>query len=425
MLNKLFTVLFLVFFLPSLLFSGGFQLNEHGAKAMAQAGAFAARATDPSAIFFNPAGIAQLKGLNLYLGTTLISPSMKFKGPVPLTTETEMDSKLFTPINVYVTYQVNDMISVGVGVNNPFGLGTQWPDTWVGNQLSVKSEIQIFNFNPTVAVKLLDGMLNIGAGFDYSIGTVEITRKLLNPLTNKPDIDFSLKNKMMDGKGSGFNFGVLLKALDNLSIGLSYRSKVKFDISGTATVNPNPVHPLLKQAIFSDGLTATSTINLPATSYIAVAYSPMKEFTVEADAQFVGWSSYDKLTIQFNKPLVNPAIDPTKKTITSTANKNYKDVWILRLGGEYKLSNDVCLRGGYFHDFSPAPDETLDPMLPDADRNGFNIGAGIKINDMISIDIAYLFLPFNERTITTQENNFNGTYNTTTHLFGIDIGFSF
>ena len=53
---------------------GGFQLNEHGARAMAQAGAFAARANDPSAIFFNPAGLSYLRGAHVMAGVTLIAP---------------------------------------------------------------------------------------------------------------------------------------------------------------------------------------------------------------------------------------------------------------------------------------------------------------------------------------------------------------
>ena len=57
--------------------AAGFLIYEHGAAAMAMAGAFVSIANDPSAIFHNPAGIAFLKGTQFSVGTTLIMPSGK------------------------------------------------------------------------------------------------------------------------------------------------------------------------------------------------------------------------------------------------------------------------------------------------------------------------------------------------------------
>ncbi len=102
-------------------FSGGFQLNEHGARAMGQGGAFAARASDLSAIYFNPAGLAYQTGTQIHLGATLIMPQTSFYGPIQLNTnqETKMVSQTFNPINAYVSYQITDDLVAGVGVNNP------------------------------------------------------------------------------------------------------------------------------------------------------------------------------------------------------------------------------------------------------------------------------------------------------------------
>ena len=65
----------------TILTAGGFQLNEHGTRAMGQAGAFAARAYDPSAVYFNPAGLAFQDRDALYIGTVLITPLIDFYGP--------------------------------------------------------------------------------------------------------------------------------------------------------------------------------------------------------------------------------------------------------------------------------------------------------------------------------------------------------
>jgi long-chain fatty acid transport protein len=408
MIKKLiFLTLFTISF-GEIIFAGGFQLNECGARAMAQAGAFAARANDPSAIYFNPAGISYLKGTQVLAGVAIITPSISFRGPTNLNvnTQTDLESKTYTPINIYGTYAINDFLTAGLGIYNPFGLGTKWPDDWVGKSLSIKSEVQIFNVNPTIAVKILNN-LSIAAGFNYSIGTVEIKKQASN---FSPAAVVELKtDKITDGHGTGFNAGLLWKPYDNMSIGVSYRSQMDFDITGNAVFTPS-------RSIFPAG-EVTTTMKLPSNAFLAAAYKPMEDLWIEFDAQFVGWSSYDKLELNF----VNGTTPETK---VSTTNKNYKDTWIFRIGGEYQLNECIMLRAGYLYDISPTPEETVDPMLPDSDRNGFCIGIGYKVNDLLHFDFTYFFLPFNQRTTNTQEQGFNGTYNTITHLAGLNIGFN-
>ncbi|MBW7872364.1 MAG: outer membrane protein transport protein [Ignavibacteria bacterium] len=106
------------------IFASGFQLNEVGAKAMAMGGAFAGLSNDLSAFYFNPAGLAFMKGTNVTAGTALIVPSAAFRGPAPSIEESKVKSRLFTPIHFYATHQLSDRFVVGLGLNNPFGLGT-------------------------------------------------------------------------------------------------------------------------------------------------------------------------------------------------------------------------------------------------------------------------------------------------------------
>ncbi len=85
-------------------FAGGYQLNEQGARAVGMGGAFVARASDPSAIYYNPAGLAFQKGTNILLGTNIITPSMKFKGVGIMDTlggEASTKTILLIPVNLY------------------------------------------------------------------------------------------------------------------------------------------------------------------------------------------------------------------------------------------------------------------------------------------------------------------------------------
>lgn len=155
------------------LFASGFQINEHGARGMAMAGAYTALALDGSAMFYNPAGLSQLDGTQIMLGTTLISPSASFRGVSPSIDEVSMESALFTPINLYVTHKLNDKWAFGFGVNNQYGLGSTWDENWVGKYLAIETEVQTFFFTGGASYKISDE-LSLGFTASYVYGNVAI-----------------------------------------------------------------------------------------------------------------------------------------------------------------------------------------------------------------------------------------------------------
>ena len=102
-----------VFLLPLVAFAGGFGLNEQGAKATGMANAFAAQADDPTAVYFNPAGIVQLEGTQVSIGTSFVMPQAKFESSTPAASDplgfrgtsegdtTNMDDKIAVVPNAY------------------------------------------------------------------------------------------------------------------------------------------------------------------------------------------------------------------------------------------------------------------------------------------------------------------------------------
>lgn len=411
------TKLIFLLFIVGKLFASGFQINEHGARAMAMAGAFTAIANDPTAIFYNPAGLSYLSGTHFYGGATLIKPISSFRGPSPSIDEWKMKDLLFNPVNIYVTHQFMDNLTLGIGLNNPYGLGTEWDENWIGKYLAIKTEIRTFFFYASVGYKLSDEF-SIGAGPIYAIGDVTINRKnSLSPF----DADATI-NLTGDASAVGFTAGLLYKPLDEFSVGLSYRSEVKFDFEGKADVSaPDQLLPIIPQGNVKAPLTTPQNITL------GLAYFPSEELTVSADLQYIGWSSYDKLEITFTDEK-----DANGKPYVSSSLRDYDNAMIARVGFEYKLLEPFTLRAGLLYDSNPVKDERLDPTLPDSDRLGFNIGFGYKITENLAVDVAYLFLRFNERKIDNSLESyssgsayFNGVYNSTAHLLGIDLAYNF
>ncbi len=408
-MKKLFTIALLVF-THTLLNASGFQVNEHGSRAMGMGGAFIAVANDPSAIYFNPAGLSQLKGFKVMMGATFIAPKSTFRGPAPSITEHKMVRQIFYPINFYGSYQLSDKVVVGLGLNNPFGLGTKWPEDWVGRFLATETRLRTFFFTPTISYKVSDN-ISLGWGFDFVYGQVLLKRKLdLSPFAGEANVKLE-----GDGIGYGYRFGILAHLTNELSVGFSYRGDVKLDFEGKAeTQGPAQLQGRLPEGDVKTSLTTPQNFNF------GVAYKVMPELLIAASLQYVTWSSYKDLKVDF--------VNPNFPDLSSP--KNWFDSYIVRLGGEYKLLHNLDVRAGLLYDKNPIRDEYVDPTLPDSDRLGFTLGAGYRMSNL-TFDLSYMFLRVAERTITSSKvyysgnTPFNGTYNTSTHLVGFNVTYNF
>jgi long-chain fatty acid transport protein len=416
MQKKLMLGIFVLLMSTSLVLASGFSIYEHGAKSMALAGAFTAQANDASAVFYNPAGITQLSGWNFMAGGTYIMPTSSFTGPTPLTTVSELEEWNFLVPHFYATYAITEDLSAGFGFFVPFGLGTNWGNDWVGKQLATKSEVQTMFFNPVIAYQVTEG-LSLAAGVEYVLGNIALNRvAVLPPQLGSLEGDVELSG---DAKGAfGFNFGALYQATDNLSLGLAWRSNVDLDIDGTATfafpVTGNPQLDGTIAALFpeTDG---TATISLPTFLNLGIAYKPLENLTVELDWFQIGWSSYDKLAVDF---------EPETQGVTDIeVTKDWKDVSSIRLGTEYRWNEKLALRLGVLRDFDPMPDETVDPSLPGGDRWLFCLGGGYSFGSL-TVDLGYNLLMQDDRTIETSDSGFNGTYESSGHLLTMTLGYA-
>src|SRR5262249_55397204 len=131
---------FALVLLPTLAHAGGFYLNEHGAAATGMVGAFTAKADDPSTIYFNPAGLANQHGLQLYLGTTLYVAHATASS-MPMGGSQDMN-ELFQPLpTLYASYGLSHDLAVGVGAFTIWGLSVEWPTAWQGRFVSTKAQL--------------------------------------------------------------------------------------------------------------------------------------------------------------------------------------------------------------------------------------------------------------------------------------------
>ena len=428
--RKILPVSLVLLLTASTSFAAGFRLPEAGAKAMGMGFAFTAQADDPSAIYFNPAGLTQLKGNNVMLGGTYVRENGgEFTGTTPLTggastTETQKDLNFYIP-NAYYTRTTNSgYVAYGVGVFAPFGLGQEYNDrnTSIFRNQITKIELQTLVVNPTIAFKINEA-LSVGAGIDYMWGKAKLEKTPVHPAAGNLYNSELESDWGTDGDAWGYNFGVLLKPTENFRIGANYRSPFNLKIKD-ADVTISNTSPAYGSGLLGPTPTNTqggATIAMPATFALGTAYT-MGRLTVEADADWTFWSSFKSLPITIQHPV---------PTLFSTDNpKRWKDVVALRFGAEYRVTDPLALRAGFVYDPTPVPADTMGPELPDADKLHYTIGVGYKIGAW-TIDVAGMYIDKKDRTVNNQAitaaggTGFNGTWTGDAWLAGLDVGYKF
>jgi long-chain fatty acid transport protein len=417
-------IIMLLMLFAGIVFAGGYQLNEQSARSTGMGGAFVARASDPSAIYFNPAGLAFQKGLDFMAGATLSFPSTEFSGPTPLTDKTTTKWQVLTTGNFYGTCNIGPDVVVGFGIYQPYEFGIEWPNTWIGKQVTIKANLRTLSFNPSVGYRVTD-QLSLGFGASYVYSTYYSLTNPLPSFTDRMELDLS-------GNGVNLNFGVLYKPIDGLSLGLSYRTKTDVKFSGDART----YGMRLPAGTWLTG-PATTKLPMPGNLLLGAAYNVRPDLTIEVDFQFVQWSSFN----QFNIEIPNAqrgeglAIDQLDTIITPikfppssigrgviSSDKEWDDGYIGRLGAEYQYSEALAIRVGVIYDITPQPERKTDSMNPDGNKIDVTVGAGYKLNEQISLNAAYMFSTFEDRTSSTFPQ---GTYKSISHVVSFDVSYSF
>ena len=354
-------------------FGSGFALYEAGARSSSLAGAVVARADDLSAIFYNPAGLVQLPKIQIMCGFTIFIPRAEIVTHLgPVATSNQLQSSASFAPQFFASYQAGERVWLGLGLNSPFGLGIQYNANWPGSINIIRATIQTLNLNPTIAAKVTD-YLSVGAGLDIMHFALHLKRILPIPLLGPQALD------LQGGSwGLGFNLGLLLKPLDYLSVGISYRSQVRQRVEGAARFRPYSTFD-------SD---ASGSIILPDMIFTGIMVRPLKQLSVEGGVIWTHWDLFRRLDIKFNSALG-----------TLSEPKEWHNTWRSQLGVEYKALTWLDLRAGYAFENEPMPDRFADYLVPSTDRrHNFSCGTGFHWRAM-TLDLAYTMVLMMDRTV--------------------------
>ena len=364
--------------------AGGFAPHEQSAYFMGSAFAGSAAGGALSSMFWNPAALGQFDGVNSDSSYSLIMPDTEITVPGlgAFGKSGDIGDTAILPAS-YFSYQLNDKIVLGLGVNAPFGLTTDGKYACAGSQFARESKITTYNFNPTVAYRLAPGVL-VGAGLQ-----VEYIDAQLRQATGAPGGPTSAVKG--DDVGFGFTAGILISPAAGTSIGLGYRSKIEHDLEGSFHI----AGVADQNRIFAD-------VELPEIVTLSLRQDIAPAWTLLGTVEWTNWSRVPQLQINCAAAGAPACPAANAPMVNGTLPLGWDDGWFFSAGLEHAYSEQLTLRGGVAYEISPIDsDEGRTLRVPDADRIWVTAGASYKYNENTTIDLSYAHV-FVEDSTTVQ-----------------------
>jgi long-chain fatty acid transport protein len=441
----------------------GFALQEQNASGLGHAYAGgAAAAEDVSTIFYNPAGLVRLQTTQAVVAANVICVSAKFhdNGSQPAAFQplggTGGDAGDCDVVpNVYLGIPFTQKWSFGIGVNVPFGLKTEYDSDWLGRFQAVKSKVDTVNINPVLSWEPTP-QLTVGGGVSWQRIKATLTSKVNYAGIFATGVGGLVASGQLPGAAApvligsaaglessaevtgndsawGWDAGFLWQASPQTRFGMHYRSKIKYDVSGSVNISnptsvgalpPNlaPVAAALVNGINSGPLASGDVnihIDMPDTANASIFHQFNNQWDLMADVQWTGWSTIKDLTI----------VRSTGVVLQSTP-ENFRDTWRVSAGANYRYSDQWIFRGGVAWDQSPVRDATRTPRLPDNDRTWLAVGVQWRYSPSLSFDLAYAYLWVRDPSMNQNEGStaanglISGSYRNNVNIVGLQLTYT-
>ncbi len=363
-------------------------MKEQSASGLGSAFAGATAASeDGSTLFFNPAGMAELKGNQAYVVGSFIMPSGVpsnqgstglLGGPIAGSAGGDGGRNALVPA-LYAVWDFRPELKFGLAVTTPFGLTTDYNDNWYGRYSAINSHLRTTDIQPTVSYRV-NNQFTVGAGLRAQY----ITATLSNA------IDFGT-----------ICFGALPAATCG-ALGLSPRGNDgnvrltgdDWGIGGNIGVQvPAAATPLTATGAFAN-TGAQAKITTPDSISIGIRHELTPQVALLGDVSLTRWSVFKQLQFTFANPAQAPSTKP----------ENWQDSVFAAVGATYKPVTDWTLRAGVAYDQSPVKNGFRTPRVPDSDRTWLTVGASYALSPSTSIDAGYAHIFMSDTSLADPDS---------------------
>ena len=376
-----------------------------------------------TAAYYNPAGLARVKGTHLYIEGLFVYRTAAYERPEGAIDDVgtgtpndptalaansgrgELANFLVSPFLGVSSDLGIDNFGASLAVYAPFGGQASWgtidqfaddqqyPGAFDGPQRwhTIEGAQRALYVTAAGAYEIIDG-LSVGVGFNLVSQSISVLRArnldgtddLLTPTGGLKE-----GRTLIDGTDLSYSvgLGVQYEPVDGLWLGLSYQSTPGFGATGL----DGQLYGQYGQSGQQDPVDTTLLFHLPDIIRFGLQYRPSAKFELRAGGDYQRWSKFAShcLITRNDDPQCTLGADGAVMDVTDGATvlvgipRNWKDTFGVRVGGSYWAIDGMELFGGVGYDSNAIPDETLEAGLMDMDKVVSTLGVRYSLMDSL------------------------------------------
>jgi long-chain fatty acid transport protein len=379
---------------PAAARAGGYAVSEQAATAGGTAGAATARAGDAGAAWYNPAALADGGGWRVGAGLVLAVTHLHAEGD-GWRSDTEAGP---TPVpQLHASVATGDLV-LGVAAGVPHGGNVSWPADWAGRSEIIATRLAVARVAPFAGWRL--GRVRVAAGIHVDLAQLRL-RRSLDFVDTEGDVEL-----LMTGAALGADASAFVRISDEIDVGASYRSRSRIALSGDADFTAPDA--------FSEKVAdqqASTEVAIPDRVALGASWHRGR-LTVVGDLELTTWSSNQQQVIDFAREQTPDVVQVNEWSSTLA----------VRAGAEWRAGRWTA-RGGLAYDPSPASEQRLTPVSPDADRIQSSFGGSWQVSPALAVDGFYAWLHLLGRE-SQNPDSMMARYGGDAHLLGVGVRWS-
>ncbi len=406
-MKKISVSLFLLF--TFFVFSNDMYMIDQGGKGIAKSGMVIASTDSGIALYYNPAGLAQVKTRDLEMNVSLILPNLSYSSQDG--TKYDAAKKGNVPFSFFYTHPLSQRLTLAVGITTPVFKNDQWENSFPGRFFASQYEIRTNELSLGLGYKLTD-KINVGFSIDYSSTYLKYSNFIKSPYydyltgTNELIGYFEVKGGIDDTQtDTGFTAGIQYNFLPKWTLGISYKSSKDFEFKDIPVkfeqiteVGFSNAEESFNRLFGNMGETLTTKFQIPSQLAIGLSYRPTNRWLIEVDYIKLNTSDNDVLTFDYS--INNDSI------IDRGYSQKWDDMILYGFSLEYTATKKIRIMGAMRYGSDVVPIEDWHPALANGEM--FWISLGLSYLDHGNgFEFAMFFKNYKDYTVTSQEYTFN------------------
>ncbi|WGL17631.1 outer membrane protein transport protein [Microbulbifer bruguierae] len=325
----------------------------------------------------------------------------------------------FPGMGGFAAGKITDNIGWGFAMAGNFGLGLDYHDDWQGRRFVQNVDLLGMSLIPSLSWQVND-CLSVGLGLNAMAAYFSFQSA---PRAGLVDEDAYMRFKDLENAYGG-NFGVIYRPVSGTTFGITYTSKVELEFTDLLKLR-NFEPPLEAVADELNGTRTEVDINVPATITASLQQALTDATTLYVNLAWQDWSDYAGVTLALESPV----------QASVKVDRGYQDTGAFAVGvrhefsqgmlGGWYLSTGIALESGMTNESNLTADTITNKSWT------FGLGAGKELCPGLTLDVGYNYGSLGDIDIDQQGRppfspRLEGTYeDSALHFLGSSVQFEF